>query len=401
LKGALEGIKVVELAESVAAPFCAKILADSGAEVIKFEPPGTGDVSRKRGLVYDDTSSTEKSELFLYLNSNKLSCTLNINSSGGREIFRRVVKDAFVLIEDKQPSLMQELELDYGHLSELNPGLVMASITPFGQTGPRRDYKGYYLNTFHSGVEGYITPGGSTFFDRPPINAAHFFGEYEAGAIAAGAVMIALYNRITHGQGQHVDISKQEALLSLNRPDHYRCFNGGSITTRFNRGWKLAGVIPCKDGYIEFCPNQDVEWTRLMELMGNPEWSQDEKFKNPASRQEHGAEAKQHIAEWLSQYNKEDICVQAQAKGIPFAPYRTVKETAESTQLKARGFFVEIDHPLAGRLEYPSVPYRFSSIQNMATKPAPLLGEHNKTVYYDRLGYTEEELVKLRASGDI
>ena len=148
-RGALKGVRVLEWAHFVAAPYCAKLFADNGAEVVKVEEPDTGDVSRRHGPFPDNIPHPERSALFLYLNTNKRGITLNLHTATGREVFKKLIKDVDIFIEDNPPKLMEELGLDYESLKKVNPQLVMTSITPFGQTGPYRDYKCYYLNTFH------------------------------------------------------------------------------------------------------------------------------------------------------------------------------------------------------------------------------------------------------------
>ncbi|MBI4330154.1 MAG: CoA transferase [Chloroflexi bacterium] len=401
IRGCLEGIKIIELADLVAAPYCARLLADLGAQVIKVERPGEGDVARGREPFLKDIPHPERSGLFLYVNAGKYGITLDVNIPSGGDIFRELVKQADILVEDRPPGELDNLGLGYAALSEINPALVMVSITPFGQTGTYRNYRAYPLNTFHSGGEGYLTPGGSPELDRPPVLVGRYAGEYECGISAAGAALVAFYHRLGRGLGQHVDISKQEALIPLNLQDIPMWANLGVVVNRATRGWRIAGVLPCKDGYVQFAPNRPEEWDTFIELLGSPEWAKGAEFKDPKYREEHAAEIKERLAPLLMQFTKEELYRRAQSKHCPVAPYHGCDEIVDSGQLRARGFFVEMDHPEAGRLEYPSVPYRFCEAPARFQRPAPLLGEHNEEIYRRMLGYTAERLARLRGSGVI
>ncbi|MFC1974103.1 CoA transferase, partial [Chloroflexota bacterium] len=173
---ALSGVKVLELCEMAAGPYCTKLMADLGAEVIKVEKPGIGDEARHRGPFLNDEPNPEKSGLFLHLNTNKLGVTLNLENVKGQKIFKELAKEAHVVVEDRPPGKLAELGLGYNTLKEINPSLIMSSITPFGQTGPYKDYKAYPLNTFHSCGEGYVTPGQNNFPDYPPLKVGRFVG---------------------------------------------------------------------------------------------------------------------------------------------------------------------------------------------------------------------------------
>ncbi|MFQ5827166.1 MAG: CoA transferase, partial [Dehalococcoidia bacterium] len=196
VEGALSGLRVVEWAQMVAGPYCAKLMADLGAEVIKIEPPARGDEARGRGPFLGDEPHPEKSGLFLYLNTNKLGITLDPGTPTGKRLFGELIKGADILVEDKALQKLKELGLDYGSLREINPQLIVTSITPFGHSGPYRNYRAYPLNVFHSGGEGYMTPfaplNDPLSPGRPPLKVGKYAGEYVAGISAAGATMVAL-----------------------------------------------------------------------------------------------------------------------------------------------------------------------------------------------------------------
>jgi len=400
-KKALDGVKVLELCQMVAGPYCTKLLAGLGAEVVKIEKPGCGDEARKKPPFFHDIPDSEISGLFLYLNTSKLGITLDVGTAIGKKLFQKLINEVDILVDDNPPQTMEKLGLDYEHLKKINQRLIMTSITPFGQTGPYRNYKAYPLNAFQGGGEGYLTPSGIENIDRPPLKAGNFLGEYNSGLNAAIATLAALYWRGTSGSGQRIDISKQESLMSLNRLDMVRAANEGNIITRAKQGVAFGGILPCKDEYTVFMTWTQEQWDRMVTFMGNPEWARDEKFTDYFSRFKHGELLNALLTEWLTNYTKDELYHKGQAAGIPFGMVSTTKDLVNSEQLNARGFFVEIDHPKTGKVKYPAAPYKFSETPWIAELPAPLLGEHNEEIFNRRLGYSKEELIKLKATGVI
>ena len=401
---ALDGVKVVECCNFVAGPYCTKLLADLGAETVKIESPGIGDEARKRGPFLHDIPHPEGSGLFLYLNTNKLGITLNIDSETGKAIFKRLIASADILVEDHSPGEMREQGLSYDTLREINPGLIMTSITPFGQTGPYQDYKAYYLNIYHASGAGYLLPTGSPDLEREPIKGPGLIGEYDAGLSAAVAILGALYWRGVRGLGQYIDISKQEALTALEKIELDRFHSDGKNPSRIPTGRHRHGLIRSKDGgylLLTVGPQRDNQWQALVELMGNPEWAKDEIFSTEGKRREHSFELRNHVAEWARDYTTDELFHEAQRRKIPSAAVNSPEEFLSSPQIRARGFLVEIDHPIAGKLKYPSRPYHFSRTPWRVERPAPLLGQHNEEILGNRLGYTKEVLVKLKEAGII
>ena len=403
IESALAEVKVLEFCQMVAGPYCTKLMADLGAEVVKIEKPEWGDEARRSPPFLNDIPDPEASGFFLYLNTNKLGVTLNVESETGKKIFKELVKETDILVEDKPPGAMEKQGLDYEVLKELNSGLIVTSITPFGQTGPYRDYKAYPLNVFQSGGEGYLTPGGVENVGRPPLKAGSFLEEYDSGWNAAIAAMGALYWKKSSGLGQSIDVSKQESSMSLNRMDVIvRYANERKLLTRAQQGVPYGGILPCKDNdYTVFVTWQERQWERMVSMMGNPDWAKDEKFKDHAGRFKHGELLNAFLLEWLINYTKDELYHMGQANGIPFGMVNTTKDLLASEHLKERGFFVEIDHPRTGKIKYPSAPYKFSQTPSILNRPAPLLGENNDEIYCGRLGYSKGELVKLREAGVI
>lgn len=401
-KTALGGLKFLEYAQFVSGPYCSKLLADMGAEVVKIEPPSVGDAARRREPFLDYVPGIERSGFFLFLNTSKLGITLDPTTATGREIFLRLVADCDVLIEDNDPLFMKERRFDYESLSKINPRLIMTSITPFGQSGPYRDYKAYHLNTYHgSGVARVL----SSILPKEtpvPVKGPGFLGDFDAGLCAATATMAALYGRLFSGEGQHIDISKQEALMALERVEIGMYGNEGE--TKFSTVFMqqmMGGLQRCKDGYVLITLGGDHHWEGLLKLLGNPSWAAAEKYQGELGKYKYAQEINKHIAEWIKDYTKEELYHRCQKLNCPIGMVTTVADLAASKQLESRGFFGEVEHPVMGKVTCPTSPYHFSETQHRFHRPAPTLGEHNEEIFVGRLGYSREEVVRLRESGVI
>ncbi len=400
---ALGGLCVLECAQSIAGPFCGKLLAGMGADVTKIEPPRVGDVARHHEPFFADQPDPEGSGLFLYLNADKRSVTLDLRSATGRELFDQLVKQADVLIEDARPDDLQPLGLDYPRLQVINPQLIEVSVTPFGRTGPHSTWKAYEVNVFHGGGEGYLLPNGLAYElapDREPLKAGGYTADYHAGVSAAIGALGALYARAITGAGQHVDVSKQEAQTSLNMTTISRYLNG-TLETRTNRSFTYCGVLPCEDGYVEVLTLDQHQWERLVDLMGSPAWAQEERFREPLSRGQHGAEINRYLREWSRDFTREELYRRAQEKGVPLGPYYTPEDVVNSEHEQARGFFASIDHPRTGPVVYPTWPYKLSATPPRLERGAPLLGQHNREILCEQLGVPVEDLPRLATTGVI
>jgi CoA:oxalate CoA-transferase len=397
-KTALAGLRVVELSGMFAGPYCTKLLADLGAEVVKVEEPAQGDPARRAGPFPQDIPHPERSGLFLYLNTNKLGVTLNVATASGRRLLRELLRDADILVEDLPPGGADALGLGYEALAAAYPELIVTSITPFGSSGPYRDWRTYHLNLYHGS-------GHSSFIYQDPREAAKgpvvgggYIGEYDVGMAAALAALAAVLGRSMTGRGQHVEVSKLEALVALERVDITRFAND---PTPVRRVGMIGGLVCCRDGYVIITAAQNRQWEALVEVMGNPVWAQEENCRDEISRSLHRGEIQPYVEEWAAQYTAEDIYRRCQDAGVPAGPVRTVADVMAWEQARHRGFVTEIEHPEAGRLEYPTAAYLFSETPWRAERPAPLRGEHNDEIYCGRLGYSRRDLVRLSAAGVI
>lgn len=379
-------IKVVELASFVSGPYCSRLFADFGADVVKVERPGSGDVARHRGPFRDDRPDPEASGLFLYLNTNKRGVTLDLETSQGKALFRELVSDADVLIEDQRPGELARLGLDAASLHKDNPNLVVTSITPFGQTGPWSGYHADYLNTFHSSGQGYLLPMNSPDRERAPVKGASYLGEYDAGVTAAIATLAALFWRGRGGTGQHIDISKQHAIMHLEKSQLRRYTDDGVPPDRTGMGRLLETLVQGKDGqYVLIILSSQLQWNGLFEAMGRPDWAANPPFDTQAGRSANYPELRERLQEWAGQHTAEEVFHLIQSHRSASAPVYDASHFMASPQVDFRDYLVSIDHPVAGVLRYPGRPYAFSNVNWQGTAPAPLLGQHNAEIFGDRM----------------
>ena len=400
-EGALSDLKVVELGHFISGPYCGKLLADFGAEVIKVEEPRGGDEARRRGPFPGTSPHPEKSGLFLYLNTNKMSITLNIESATGREVFKRLMEKADVLIEDYSPGTLDRLGMGYEYLGRINPGLVVTSITPFGQEGPYRYYRAYHLNSFHASGQGYLLPTYSPDDRREPVKGAALTGDYDCGLCAAVATLAAIQARRLTGRGQHVDISKQEALATLQRVEIGEFPNIGKLEKRTTSRPVVGRLVHCKDGYEVLMATDDRQWQGIVSLMDNPEWASEAWCRDMTVRGENAEKINALIGDWSKDYTKDEVHHRGQTRGALTAPVNTVAELVASPQLNERGFFVDMVHPEAGSFRCIGAPFKMSGTPWELRRHTPLLGEHTDEVYCGRLGYARQDLVRMREAGVI
>lgn len=395
---ALAGIKVLDLTHLIAGPYCTRMLAGYGAEVVKVERPGEGDLARHLPPFLDDEAGLERSGLFLYLNGNKKSITLNLKSPRGVEMLKELVRDADALVESFSPGVMGRLGLDYETLAEINPRLVVASISNFGQTGPYRDYKANNLITWGTGI-GIYTDG----YGQRPLQVGGRIAHYVAGLFATVGISAALYRRNEDGEagrGQYLDISMQESitLISL-QPEVIYDYTG---QVHFDIGGKGYGMYPCKDGgYIG--PNA---WTlpqreRMFALMGLGDLLEDPRFADTEAFIANRVQLKDIIAEKLLEHDSQELFERAVEWGVPFSLVPTTREVLDSPQHAARGFFEEADHPVMGKVALPGAPFRMMATPWQMKTPAPLLGAQNEEIYGGRLGYSADDMSRFRDEGVI
>jgi len=401
--GALEGIRVIDFGQLVSGPYCAKLFADYGADVVKVEPPGCGDTARTWGPFPGDKAHPEKSGLFFFLNSNKRGVTLDVTTESGRDIMLRLVKQADVVVENNLPKQMLAWKLDYAVLAKVNPDLVMISVTPYGQTGPYREWKGYDLNAFH------LTATGSRYCGRPgeqPLEHGTFAADFFGAVTGAAWGLAATYGRRSAGGGQHVDVSCAEAIAAtfVGGQNIGGCAQDGVFDRRTGVGMSLgapATILPCKDGHVWMLTLEAAQWNGLTRVMGNPEWMQLEMFQDMFVRAQNADAMYPLIEQWTMEHSKWEIMEQCQASGCPITAVFTVAEAAEHPHLKERDYFVDLEHPVLGKLRDLGAPFKLPASPGGPREPAPLLGQHNAEVYGSLLGMSADELAQLRSKGVI
>ena len=395
--GLLNGIRVLDLGSGISGPWCAKIVADYGAEVIKVESPGSGAAARRMGPFAGADPDPEKSRTFLYLNTNKKGVTLDPSSVSGRRLLDRLLADADVLVENYPPARSKELGLDYASLAEVNPQVVVTSITPFGQTGPYRDYQATDIVTY--ALSGLMYHSGDS--DQEPLRNVLDQSFYVAGISAAAATQVALFARLTSGEGQHVDVSVAECLAAhLVQPLPYYNYMGAVKGRRPVRGAGFEELMPARAGYVAPSVQGSQPWSTIASLIG-PEELQDEKFATAAGRVAHGEELKELLIKGLAQWDRMPLFLASGEQRLVFGMAQDAGDLAHCPHLEARDFFVEVDHPVVGRARYPGMAVRLPGETITGSQPAPLLGQHNSEIFGRELGYSTQDLVSLRQQGVI
>ncbi len=391
----LEGIAALDLTQGVAGPYCTKLLAGMGAEVIKVEPPATGDPSRGLGPFVNDDPHPEKSLLYLYLNTGKKSLTLDLRSEAGRDILRALARGVDIVVESFEPRVLPGLGLPYSRLSADNPGLVMTSVTFFGQDGLYSEYKGGEIVA--QAMSGNLQITGEPH--REPVMIGGHFAQYAGGQAACVATLMALYHAMLTGHGQHVDCSIVEANADLLDSWGVNAVLGTKQerTGMRHHGGYPAQLYPCRDGYVVL-GTEPAGWKTLVDLVDD-EALRDPKYARPG-RKQFREEIDPILVSWLRDKNKVDVHRAAQARRLASGYFMTPEDMLESPQLRERGYFQEIDHPSTGPSSYPGPPFRFSEA-GWDQSRAPLLGEHNQEVYGRCLGLSDGELDRLKRQGVI
>ena len=419
--GLLDGLRVLEIGEFISAPYCGKLLADMGADVVKIERAGTGDWARDYGPFpearqahHDRSYHRERSGLFLYLNADKRGVTLNLDTPTGREILASLVSRSDALVHNLHPTEMDRVGLDYEGMRAHSGGLIMASITPFGLTGPYRDWKAYDINLAAGGgiSEGLGSP------DREPLTFGTPEVGYFAGAAAASSIVMALLAKEDGGPGQHIDIAEIETMAGLyNGPEALMAVYQWRVTRRTGHhalDFPYPNcILRCRDGYIFVGSPEGRQWRRLLELMGTPEWSQEPRFRNrTVMNNEYADEVDGYVEEWLLQHTKAELLEMALEHRVPLAPVRGFDEVRHDPSLAT--LFREVERSDTGPVAMPGPPYELSApgphpagpaphperVEG-SPRPAPTLGQHNSEIYAGELGYTPEDVVQLYRLGII
>lgn len=386
---ALSAYRVLDLSEGVGGEYCAKLIADFGAEVIKIEPPDGGSPTRRLGPFASNPlaatqAANESSGLFAYLNTNKHSVTLNLGTGAGRQTLAELLEHVDVVIDDHQSGWLGQLGLDPQAYQDRWPGLIVCSVTAYGQNPPQERRHATDLTVFHSSGWGYHTPGGG-YDEQPPLKGpGRFLVSYEAGMEAAMYVAAALIERQESGKGQFIDVSKYEVMAS--RADYVLAqFVAGEMDVRTDRGaYDLAGpggIFACRDGFVYAWLAMPAHWEALRQLLDDTEWMDDfpERWLELGLTPERVALCRKHLGAWAKTQNKDEAAEQAQKLGLTLVAVNYTRDLIASPQYDHRQFFHELAHPVLGQVLYPTVPYKLSETPAKINSPAPLLGQHTET----------------------
>jgi len=414
----LEGCRVLDISGAWGL-YCGKILAELGADVVKIEPPG-GDPARNMGPFYKDIPDPEKSLFWFFHNVGKRGITLNMECADGQDIFRRLAKTADFVIESCTPGYLERLGLGYAALEKINPRLVMTSITPFGQQGP-------YARLVASDL--VVTALGGFMFicgdpDRPPVRCSAPQTFVLGGAHGAMGSMAAHYHRELTGEGQQVDVSVLQAVIfNLERTTEAYDLMKVNMPRLGTKTWRARAaqygplvmqvIFPCKDGYlraalwgaqgglIKSC-TELTKWAEKDGLAGklkDYDWS---KYDGSTIPQSERNAIDETFNAFFAAKTKQELMEAAVAKGLVIGPLNNVQDLWESPHFRERKFWVELEHPeLNDVITYPGVGVRMSEAPMKMGGRAPLIGEHNGEIYRNELGYSPEQLVRLKAAGVI
>lgn len=384
------GLKIIDLSHYVAGPYCTKLLCGLGADVIKVERPDGGDPARRLGPFPGDKPDAERSGIFSFLNVGKKSITLNLKTQLGREIIKKLIKNADVLVENFEPPVMPGLGLDYDSLAEINPKLVMVSISNFGQHGPYRDYKATEIVA--EALGGYMYLLGA--YDREPVKSGIYLAQYYAGATAAAATLAATY---AAEAGQHLDISLMESVaFSLFYPLGSYGYYGAipRRTPKVDSAELGYSFLATQDGYVYPLTYGYVDWGTVARVVLERPDLDSPRFDNLAARTEHIEELKAIMLSVFSDKSAQEIFHKAQSVGLPWGFVRHMDEVVNCPHLLARGFYQTVTDSAGQEIKWPGQPFSMATPWKVGKPPS--LGEHNEEIYCGYLGYSKAELVKLR-----
>jgi CoA:oxalate CoA-transferase len=394
---ALDNVRVLDFTRALAGPFCTMLLQQFGAEVIKIEIPGGGDMTRT-SLPFTEAG---ESYYFININRSKKSITLNLSTDKGREIIKKLVLKADVVVENFSPGVMDRLRLSYDELSKINPSLIYASVSGFGNTGPYSSRPAF--DVIAQAMGGMMSVTG--FPDNPPTKAGPFVGDNLGGIYTTVAILAALHHKERNGQGQRIDISMQDCVWAVTAPGSASLyFLNGQIPPRCGNAAAVAvpfGTYPTRDGYVVICVGPVEQWEDFVKAIGRQALIGDPRFATMKDRSEHKDEVNEIVTEWTKTITTAEAVTKLIDARVPASPVPTFDEVVNDPQLLSRQMIVEVEQPLSGKLKVLGSVFKLSGTPGEPGSPSPFLGEHNYEVYSEMLGYTEEEINKLADDGII
>ncbi len=397
----LDGIRILSFEIQVAGPYCTMMLADQGANVIKVERPEGGDTARGGAPKIKNDKGQTQSGYFLRFNRNKRSLTLNLKSDPGRQIFRELARKSDVIVENFRPGLLDEMGIGYKALSELNPGLIYACISGFGSLdgylGPYSKRPAYDIVAQAMG--GLMNTCGQS--DGPPTWLGVALGDIVSGMQAAYAIMLALYQRTQTGRGQYIDVSMYDTIIGLAERSVTAYSLTGHVLERGNEPYMAPwGPFECKDGWIGLIVATEGDWSKFCQAIERPDLAgQTGTTSGPERAKNMPGWLGDIIRQWFQNQTKAEAVQKLLAVGLPIGPVQTAEEIFNCPHVDARKLLIDVPDPVLGTVKLVGPVAKMSGNPEPLTRPAPLLGEHNAEILKEILGYTEEEIGKLKVSG--
>lgn len=386
----LAGVRIADFTLHAAGPFCTHLLSQLGAECIKIESSLRLDIFRKPHPVYGRMEAAS----FDQVSSNKLSATINLKDRRGVELAKKLVALSDVVAESFRPGVMERLGLGYGELTKLKPDIVMVSVSSCGQTGPDSNFAGYAPLFSAWGGLGYMTG----FRDGPPVEIRHVM-DHSVGVNAALATLAAILHQRTTGRGQHIDVAAREVASSFIGEALLQAAAGESPTRAGNDHATMSphGAYPCsdEDSWISIAVGNETEWQGLVTALQRPELRLDGRFANAAARVANRRQLDQLIASWTVQHKSAALAGLLQANGVPACPSMTPADLAHDPHLRQRGTVLTMVSPSGDERAVIGSPWRFSGSTSGIERSTPELGEHNRYVFGELLGLSEETLLAL------
>jgi crotonobetainyl-CoA:carnitine CoA-transferase CaiB-like acyl-CoA transferase len=396
---ALSDVTVLDLGQVIAMPFCTMLLADLGARVIKVESRERGRERVSLGIKRVRDGVEERVPAAQYRERNKLAITLELKTPQGVALFKELVTKADVVTENFSVGTMERLGLGYETLRQVNPAIVYASVTAFGQHGPYAGQRGYDI--LAQAISGYLSITG--FPDNPPTKSGQSISDYYAGMLCAFSIVSALHYRQRTGRGQRIDMALLDSLVVAldNLGERYTV--GGEILTRSGNvafTGSSTGVYTTSDGHVAVSAGaSDAVWRRFCEILGREDLARDPSFATAAARRDRRDDIAAIIQAWTSKRPKAEVVRVLASAGVPAAPVNTVAEMVADPQVAAREMFVELEHPIHGPLKVTGSPLKMSETPGRVRWLAPMPGEHNEAIYCDLLGHSRSELARWQAEG--